>query len=327
MRLAYASRIEPNRTAKLAAGIELGPDAANLGLVKGVKLHLGLEHYPDESDNFNWKAGVRIGGGGWWLNYAREEADVLGGSDRATIDFGFDTKLIQNVTVRKILDNREIRGEPKFETTDEIGVTIHLLDDIPLTEVENSAIQLSLTDATGMEIRRMNYGEMDREDAYAPRYFFQPVRDGLENLGAIQPGAYTAQVSVHGQVRWKEQFELDYDAEVKEMVEDARRQFDAGMLGDAQAQLLEAVERDPSYPDTYYIAGLVSELTDDFRGAQKCYKEASKLNPDAFKNLQAVSPFPYLQMLTELQENQNRPEAEGLYEQLKQTSFGMRRSR
>ena len=323
--LGYASRIAPNRIPKLIAGLELGPDAPNLGIVKGVKFHFGVEHYPDITDSFNWKAGVRIGGGGWWFNYAREQAELLGGSDRAAIDFGFDTKLIQNVTVRKIADDREIGGELKFETTDEIATIIHLLDDISLTEIERSGIQLMLTDVAGEKIGKVNYREMDLANGYTPRYVFRPVsRDAFEKWGLMRPGEYTVEISVYDKVRWREKFELHYDSDAQQIVKEARELFEGGNLDDAKVKLLDAVKRDPNYPDTYYIAGLVSELSDDFCGAQKCYMEARELSPEVFKNLRDVIGSQYLQTLTEQQDRENRPGIE-LYEQLKQAVFGMER--
>jgi len=310
--LAYTSGIAPHRIPKLTLGIELGPDAPNLGIVNHAKIHLGVEYYLSVPDSFNLKAGIRIGGGGWWFNYAREQARFLGGSDQATIDLGFDTKLIQDVIVGKIENGRIItRSDFTFETTDEIATTSYILNDIPLAEIQRLGIKIVLTDPTDKVIEEVNYDEMDLADGYAPRYVFQPIRDWFEKFGSIQSGKYTVKIFVNDRIHWREQFELNYDSDVQRIVEDARRLFEAGNLKDAEAQLLTAVQKDPSYPDTYYVAGLVSEFSDDFRGARQCYMEAQKLNLNKTIDLQ------YLQPLIEQQNSQNRPGIK-LYERLKQ---------
>ena len=154
---------------------------------------------------------------------------------------------------------------------------------------------------------------MDSTDGYAPRYTFQPVRDWLRKFGFIQSGEYTAEIFVNDKVHWQKTFQLRYDLDVQQIVENARQLFDVGDLKSAEDELVRAVQNDPSYPDTYYIAGLVSELSDDFLGAQRCYIEAQKLNPDK------IIDFQYLQPLIEQQESQNRPGIQ-LYERLKQAS-------
>ncbi len=318
--LAYTSSITENPTSKFALGMELGPDAPNLGIVKHAKLHFGVEYYPSVKDSLNWKAGIRIGGGGWWFNYAREQARFLGGSNRATINLGFDTKLVQDVTVRKI-ENGQEKSDSRFETTDEIAITIYLLNDISLAEVQRFGIKIVITDATDKEIDKVNYDEMDLADGYAPRYVFQPLKDWFEKLGSIQPGEYTVKIFTNDRIRWRGKFELGYDSDAKDSVKKARQLFELGNLKGAETQLLKAVQQDPSYPDTYYIAGLVSELSDDFQGARQCYMEARKLNPDEFAILRDIIESQYLKTLIEQQKSHNRQGIQ-LYERLKNPSFG-----
>ncbi|MBC8232477.1 UPF0164 family protein [bacterium] len=328
--LAYTNSIAPNRTPKFALGIEFGPDISNLSMVNHVKLYYGVGYYPSVTDSLNWKTGIRIGVGDWqfdpigditfWFSYAREQARFLGGSDRATIDLGFNTKLIQDVTIGKIEDGGIIkRTDFKYETTDKIAIVIYLLNDISLAELQSLAnlqrfgIKVVLTDPTSTKIEEIGYDKMDSTDGYAPRYTFQPVRDWLRKFGFIQSGEYTVEIFVNDKVSWKKTFQLRYDLDVQRIVENARQLFDVGDLKSAEDELLKAVQNDPSYPDTYYIAGLVSELSDDFLGAQRCYIEAQKLNPDK------IIDFQYLQPLIEQQESQNRPGIQ-LYERLKQAS-------
>jgi len=322
--LAYTNSIAPNRTPKFALGIEFGPDFSNLSMVNHVKLYYGVGYYPSVTDSINWKTGIRIGGSDWqfdpigdvtfWFNYAREQARFLGGSDRATIDLGFDTKLIQDVTIGKVENDQIIkRTDFKYETTDKIAIVIYLLNDISLAELQRFGIKVVLTDPKNTKIEEVDYDKMDSTDAYAPRYTFQPVRDWFRKFGFIQSGEYTIEIFDNDKVYWKKTFQLRYDLDVQRTVENARRLFDVGDLKNAEDELVRAVQNDPSYPDTYYIAGLVSELSDDFLGAQRCYIEAQKLNPDK------IIDFQYLQPLIEQQESQNRPGIQ-LYERLKQAS-------
>jgi len=319
--LAYTNSIHSHQTPKLSLGIELGPDAPNLSVVKRAKLHLGLEYYPSVADSFNFKVGIRIGGGGWWFNYAREQTRFLGGSDRVTMDLGFDTKLIQNVTVRKIEDSKEIESGLKFETTDKIATTIYLFKDISLAELWCSRLQFVITDPTNKVIGEVNYDEMDLADGYALRYVFQPIKDWPEKLDPIQSREYTVKILVNNRMRWREQFEVHYDSDAQRIVENARRLFELGNLKGSEAELVKAIRYDPSYPDTYYIAGLVSELSDDFQGACQCYMEARKLDSNKFNYLVDFVESKYLQTLIEKQKIQSRQGIQ-LYRRLKHASFG-----
>ena len=314
--LAYANRIAPDRTPKLAMGVELGPEAPNWGFVNRVKLYFGVESYPSTSDTFNWKMGFRIGGGGWWFDYTREQARFLGNSNRATIDLEFGAKVIRNVALRSAEDGQEVRSHAKFETTDEIVATIRLSNHISLAEVRHIGIQLVLVDPVGEVIDKVDFNEdeMDLTDEHEPRYIFQPVRDWFAKRNAIQPGKYTIEIVVNDESHGTKQFELNYDSDVQKIVGEASQLLETGKLKEAEAKLLDAVQRDPSYPDTYYVAGLISELSDDFSGAQKCYREAQRFG------LQEITDFQYLQPLIEQQTVENRRGIQ-LYERLKQLPF------
>jgi len=315
---AFTSQIASDRTPKVALGIELGPDAPNL------KLQFGTELYPSVSDSFNWKLGIRIGVSGWWFNYAREQAKFLGGSNRATIDLGFNKKFIQDVTIHQIEAGKPYKiSDNEFETTAEIAITIYPSNDISLAEVQRSGLQLAITDRTDKVIDNANYNEMKVVDGYAPRYTFRPVRDWLGELGSIQLGEYTIELSVNNKKRWEGKFKLRYNSEAQDSVKKAYQSFEGGNLKDAEDKLLKAAHQDSSYPDTYYVAGLVSELSDDFLGARQCYEKAIRLSgketidfQGESVNLRSIIDSQYLQTLIEQQNEQERQGIQ-LYERLR----------
>ena len=195
------------------------------------------------------------------------------------------------------------------------------IKDISLAELWCSRLQLVITDPTNKVIGEVNYDEMDLADGYALRYVFQPIKDWPERLGPIQSREYTVKILVNNRMRWREQFEVHYDSDAQRIVENARRLFELGNLKGAEAELVKAIRYDPSYPDTYYIAGLVSELSDDFQGACQCYMEARKLDSNKFNYLIDFVESKYLQTLIEKQKVQNRQGIQ-FYRRLKHASFG-----
>jgi tetratricopeptide (TPR) repeat protein len=84
--------------------------------------------------------------------------------------------------------------------------------------------------------------------------------------------------------------------------------------------LLLARQLDASYPNVYYVAGLLAEFSGDFKDAQACYQEAARLSggqPLAQAQQQIpidqIAAAAYLQSLAEAQQG----EGLGLFKALK----------
>jgi tetratricopeptide (TPR) repeat protein len=355
--MSYANAIAGEGTPKLSFGVEFGPDVADSAIVNHVKLHLGAEYYPSVADSFNWKAGLRISGGNWGFNYTHERARLLGSSQRAAIELASGVKLIQNVVIGKRENGYALRPRRNFETRDDITIAVYFFDDASIAEARRLEFQLIVREGTsefgvakGVTLRqaqgrlfgnqsselrsslprrpasiRISGDDMNQSESSTLYYSVRPIRDWFEEWGALQKGVYTVEISIGGTVQWIEQLNLDYDTNAQQIAKAAETLLESAdlksVLENAKTELVKAVRRDPSYPDTYYIAGVVSELSGDFRSAKLCYEEAVRLDPHFFDNkkLNNIAGFEYLK---ELANQQDAPVGSPhLYETLKQTSL------
>ena len=108
-------------------------------------------------------------------------------------------------------------------------------------------------------------------------FAFQPTADWLGDSGYLLPGPYAFEVLVGDRVQLRGTFILEHQPEAVAAV--ARAYASLGSAASTlEGQLLKARGLDPSYPHTYYVAGLMAEFSGDFSGAINCYREAARLS-------------------------------------------------
>ena len=310
---------------KLTSAVEFYWDWDKIAL----KLYSGLEYYPYTSDNFVWKLGGTINLGNplslsnLGLNYSFERHRFLQYSHRVTLDFGYgryETAVsISSLKVKKVEKGIDTEVE-KYQSTDKISVLVDIPEDIQPEDLKREPVVLEII---APDSYRLFYQQIEQA-GHPLRYNFTPTQDWLPKRGFLKEGKYAVNVHLIGKLKKITRFNLVYNSQVQILVDKAYNEIVARNLGKAEQSLVDAVKLDPSYPTTYYVAGLASEFSGDFVGAKLCYGEAAKLNN--YDSLVYKKEVPFreivnlldslIKKLPEAQENRQP----GIYEELKEAS-------
>ena len=308
---------------KIASAVEFSWDWDNTAL----KLYSGLEYYPNTSDNFVWKLGGTINLGNplslknLGFNYSFEQHRFLQYSHRVTLDFGYDryetTVLISSLKIKKLEKGIEKETE-KYQSTDEIIVLVDIPEDIQPEDLNREPV---FWEILAPDNYRLDYQRIEQSGHL--RYNFTPTRDWLPKRGFLKEGEYTVNVYPMGESEKPPKFHLIYNRQAKSLVDEAYNEIVARNMEKAERLLVDAVKLDPSYPTTYYVAGLLAEFSRDFRDTKLCYEEAAKLNNyEILKykgkeiNIRQVANSDYLKRRSEAQKDRQP----GIYEKLKEAS-------
>ncbi|MBM3236758.1 UPF0164 family protein [Candidatus Poribacteria bacterium] len=301
---------------KFASAVEFYQDWDKIAL----KLYSGLEYYPNTSDNFVWKLGGTINLSNLGLNYSFERHRFLQYSHRVTLDFGYGkyetTVSVSSLKVKKLENDTETEVE-EYQSTDKIRVLVDIPKDIQSDDLKQEPIVLEIAP---------NYYELKSPKIEKPGpfpYDFTPTQDWFPKRGFLKEGKYIVTVYIKNKLEKTVDFSLVYNKQVKSWVDEAYNEIVARNLEKAEQSLINAVKMDPSYPTTYYVAGLLAEFSQDFAGAKFCYDEAAKLNNyDILKygneeiDIRQIANSDYLKKLSEGQKDRQR----GIYEKLKEAS-------
>jgi len=269
-----------DKVSKFASAVELYWDWNKIAL----KLYSGLEYYSYTSDNFVWKFGGTINLGNpllpssnLGLNYSFEKHRFLQYSHRVTLSFGYQTNVlglsIGFAEIKKLEKGVKKKAKGAYQSTDKIIVLVDIPGGIQADDLKREPVVLKITDPDGYPL----FKQRIKEPAHPLQYDFIPTRDWLPNRGFLKTGPYTVNIDTE-EWNYLNYFYLDYNKDVQTLVDKAYDGVVDRNLEKAEQFLVNAVELDPSYPTTYYVAGLAAEFSGDFVGAKLCYDKAAKLN-------------------------------------------------
>ena len=278
-----------------------------------------FEYYLNTSVKF-WKAGGGIGSGSLFFDYSFERHSFLENTHRVALNL----KLSRHETaifIRKLQEGKEVDTDNTFETADNIVIHIDVSDDMHIEGVETARPKLICFEKIGteqlVEKLEMNYRDMQMDDRNHVHYILNPKEHQL------YPGTYIVSVFSRGRKLQSAEFLLSYNQTAERIVGEAYKSFfSEGNLDKAKNYLLDAARAEQNYPNTYHIAGLISEASGDFIGAQKCYLKAFELSGgqkirhlETEMNLKKLAELDYLQRYAESQKRQGKPGI-GLCEEL-----------
>ncbi len=279
-------------------------------------IYIGFEHYPSTSVNF-LKAGAGIGFGSLFFNYSFEQHSFLENTHRVALNLRWNRHETA-ISMRKLQEDKEVDTDDKFETTDDIVIRIDVSDDVRIESVKAVQPKLICFEKIGSrEIKRLekSYQDMQMEDRHNIRYILKPREH------QFYPATYIVSAYARGRKLQSAEFSLSYNQAAERLVGEAYNFFVQGDLEKAKSSLLDAARAEHNYPNIYYIAGLISEASGDFDGAQKCYLKASELSGGReiyhleTEDVKKFAESDYLKRYAESQRRQGRPGI-GLYEEL-----------
>lgn len=279
----------------------------------------GFDYY-HETNVKPWKLGFGIERDSWLLNYSFEWHPFLKDTHRVALNLRWN----RNETVifiKKLQDGKEVDTDNEFKITDDIVIRIDVSDDVQIESVKAAQPKLVCFEKIDVKqsVKKLekSYQDMkvDGQD-YILRYILKPVEHRL------YPGTYIVSVYARGRKLQSAEFSLSYNRTAEQFVVEAYNSLIQGDLERAKNYLFGAVRVERNYPNTYYVAGIISEISRDFEGAQKCYLKASELSGGRkIRHLETeINPkeFAELDYLQKYAESQRKKGIQGigLYEEL-----------
>ena len=251
--------------------------------LNGVDTGLSLGFEPSTDEGVVWRFGIQIGLDQGRSYFSLEDRQYLGTSQRFAVeaDWGHyqGPVSVESLWIRRIVQGTALNvpsGKTLF-TTDKVVVEVFFSIDEEEADLSDSDGVLVIYNPDSKEVERVGFANLDFADGKLV-YTIKPAGQWLEKAGFLASGPYRVVVMVDGQEQARRFFALEYDTEAVEAVEDAYRAVGSQNIEKVKDPLLLARRLDPSYPNTYYVAGLFSEIVGDFKGAWACYEEAARLS-------------------------------------------------
>ncbi|MBM3237894.1 hypothetical protein FJZ31_16520 [Candidatus Poribacteria bacterium] len=233
-----------------------------------------FEYYPNTNVKF-WKAGGGVGSGSWLLNYSFERHSFLENTHRVALNLRW-SRHETAISMKKLQEGKEVDTNNKFETADDIIIDIDVSDDVQIESI--GAAQLKVIYFEKTEAKQS--GETGKKLEYIKKVGDKDIlRYGLKPVEhQLYPATYIVSAYARGRKLQSAEFSLSYNQRAEQLVGEAYNSFVQGDLENARRYLRDAASADKYYPNTYYVAGLISEANRDYEGAQKCYLKASELS-------------------------------------------------
>ncbi|NKB68413.1 MAG: hypothetical protein GKR89_15225 [Candidatus Latescibacteria bacterium] len=243
-------------------------------------LALGLSAAIDrvEEVGTSWRLGLRLGSGRGQVAYALEDRPYLGRTQSLALTSAWGRyQFPLHLGGWRLLRSGVVAAPARLSAAEEGRLQIDFRYPIPARDLAQKQLQLVLYGPDGQVLEKLGAQELEQ----TPRgvgLAFEPAQDWLGQQGYLLPGAYTFEVSAGERVRLRGTFVLQYQPEAVAAVVQAYARLGRVPAAELEDGLLQARRLDPSYPHTYYVAGLLAEFSGDFRGAANCYGEAARLS-------------------------------------------------
>lgn len=226
----------------------------------------------------SWRLGLTVGSGRGTAQYIVEDRPFLG--DTRTLGVAASWGRYQfplHFDGWRLQRDGEPVPEARLRPADEALLQIELRYPTSARDWAHRRLKLILYGPDGVVLEEVRADDLHLSD-HGVAFPFQPAADWLEGSGYLLEGRYAFEILLEERVRLRGSFALEHHPEAVAAVARAYSRLESRETSHSERWLLTAARRDPSYPHTYYVAGLLSELSGDFTGAANCYREAARLS-------------------------------------------------
>ncbi len=254
----------------LGANALLAPGPLDLGLSGAVERTSGV--------GTGWRLGLTVGSGRGTAQYVVEDRPFLG--DTRTLGVAASWGRYQfplHFDGWRLQRDGEPAPEARLWPVDEALLQIELRYPASGQDWADRRPKLILYGPDGVVLEEVGTDDLHLSD-HGVAFPFQPAADWLEGTGYLLEGPYLFEILLEGRVRLRGSFSLEHHPEAVAAVARVYSRLRSREPPYSEQGLLTAARLDPSYPHTYYVAGLLSEFSGDFAGAANCYREAARLS-------------------------------------------------
>ncbi len=248
----------------------LAPGPLDLGLSGAVEGTSGV--------GSSWRLGLTVGSGRGTAQYVVEDRPFLG--DTRTLGVAASWGRYQfplHFDGWRLHRDAEPVPEARLWPVDEALLQIESRYPTAAQDWAQRRLKLILYGPDGVVLEEVGTGELHLSDQ-GVAFAFQPAADWLEGRGYLLEGRYLFEMLLEDRVRLRGSFVLEHNPEAVAAVARAYSRLESREASSSEQGLLTAARLDPSYPHTYYVAGLLSEFSGDFAGAANCYRAAARLS-------------------------------------------------
>lgn len=243
-------------------------------------LDLGLTGAVERTSDvgMGWRLGLTVGSGGGTAQYVVEDRPFLG--DTRTLGVAASWGRYQfplHFDGWRLQRDGEPVPESRLRPVDEALLEIEFRYPASAQDRADRHLKLILYGPDGAVLEEVGTEELRLSD-HGVAFAFQPAADWLEGTGYLLEGRYPFEMLLEGRVRLRGSFSLEHHPEAVAAVARVYSRLQSRETPYSEQGLLTAARLDPSYPHTYYVAGLLSEFSGDFAGAANCYREAAGLS-------------------------------------------------